>query len=93
MIQETEYGKNKADVCWEFGLINSTYQKIWKNRIKIITVFEQNGLRIKTFLKPEGHDINEVLHKWFKQQRSDTSSSQLSSSHNNFCSSQILVLI
>jgi hypothetical protein len=32
-----------------------------ENRTKIITVSEKNGLRIKQFLKTEGHDIDEVL--------------------------------
>jgi len=29
---------------WEFGLINTAIQTIWKSRIKIICRFEQNGL-------------------------------------------------
>jgi hypothetical protein len=62
-------------------------------RTKIITLFEQNGLKIKQFLKPERRDINEVLHKCFKQQSSDICSSQQSPSHDNFRSSQILILI
>jgi len=27
MIQQIENGKMKADMCWEFVLINSTFQK------------------------------------------------------------------
>ena len=64
-----------------------------ENRTKIMTASEQNGLRIKQFLKPEGRDIDEVLNKCFKHQRSNTCSSQQSASHDNFCSSQILILI
>jgi len=64
-----------------------------ENRTKIINVSEQNGLRIKQFLKPEVRDIDEVLCKCFKHQRSDTCSSQQSASHDNFCFSQILILI
>lgn len=59
-----------------------------ENGTKIITVPENNGLRIKQFLMPEGCDIDEVLCKCFKHQRSDTCSSQRSSSHDNFCSSK-----
>jgi transposase-like protein len=47
VIREIENGKKKADVCREFGLVNSTTQAIWKNRSKIISAFEQNGSRIK----------------------------------------------
>jgi hypothetical protein len=47
MIQNAENGKTKANVCWEFGLINSTIQLIWKNRTKVISAFEQNGPGIK----------------------------------------------
>jgi hypothetical protein len=32
---------------WEFGLINIAIQTIWKSRIKIIGMFEQNRLRVK----------------------------------------------
>jgi hypothetical protein len=32
--------KKKADVCPEFGLVNSTIQTIWKNRTRIISAFE-----------------------------------------------------
>jgi len=42
-IRQVENGKNKADVSWEFGLVHSTIQTICKNRIKIISTFEQNG--------------------------------------------------
>jgi hypothetical protein len=71
VIREIENGKKKADMCREFGLVNSTTQTIWKNRTKIISVFEQNGSRIKRLQKPERSDVNEALLKWFKQQRSD----------------------
>ena len=63
--------KKKADVCQKFGFVNSRIKKIWKNRTKIIRAFQQNRLRIKQFRKSERSDIDEVLHKWFKQQRSD----------------------
>jgi CENP-B N-terminal DNA-binding domain. len=51
VIQQTENGKKKADVCQEFGHINSMIQKIWKKRTKIINVFEWNRSRIKPFQK------------------------------------------
>jgi hypothetical protein len=56
----------------EFALVNSMNQKIWKNRTKIISVFEQNGLRMKVFQKLERTDIHETMLKWFKQRRSDS---------------------
>jgi hypothetical protein len=57
--------------CREFDLVNSMIQTIWKNRIKIINVFEQNISRTNRFWKPEWSDATEVLLKWFKQQRSE----------------------
>ena len=36
-------------MCGEFGFINSTITKIWKNKTKIISALEQKGSRIKQF--------------------------------------------
>jgi len=41
---------------------------IWK----IIGAFEQNGLRIKWFWKPEWSDDSKALLNWFKPERSDS---------------------
>jgi hypothetical protein len=71
VIRQIENGKKKADVCREFGLVNSIIQTIWKNRTKIIRAFEQNGSRIKRSRKPERSDVVEALLKWFKQQEGD----------------------
>jgi hypothetical protein len=35
--------KKKADVCWDFGLVNIMIQTIWKNRTKVISAFDWNG--------------------------------------------------
>jgi hypothetical protein len=48
--------KKKADLCQGFGLVNSTIQMIWKNRTKIISVFERKRLRINNF-----ETLNEVM--------------------------------
>lgn len=66
--------KGKADLCREFGLINSTIEKICKNRTKIPCAFwnELNRSRIKQLGKPESGDVNEALFKWFRQQRTDS---------------------
>jgi hypothetical protein len=48
-------------VCREFGLVNSTIQTIWKNRIKTISAFEQNGSKIKRLQKPEVRHKNGKL--------------------------------
>lgn len=45
----------------EFSFVNRTIQRIWKTRIKIISAFQQNGLRLKRFRKPERCDIDETL--------------------------------
>jgi 3-methyladenine DNA glycosylase Tag len=49
-ILQIENEKKRADMCWKFGLINSTNKTIWKRRTKIISAFEQNRLK-KTFSK------------------------------------------
>ena len=28
--------ENEAGVCWEFGLVNSTIQTIWKTELKVL---------------------------------------------------------
>ena len=53
----------RADICWEFGLRNSTIQTVCKNRTKITSVFERNGSSIKSFRKPKGSNVNEALLK------------------------------
>jgi len=45
-----------------------------ENRTEIISALEQNGLRIKSFRKPEQSDISEVLLEWFKGERNDNAS-------------------
>ena len=47
----------------KYGLVNSTIQKIWENRTKIITVFENSGSGIKRFGKPEWSDVEKALLK------------------------------
>jgi hypothetical protein len=58
-----------------------------EKRTKIITAFEQNGLRIKQIRELERSDIIEVLVKWFKQERSDRVPVSDLVSCDNFCSS------
>jgi len=69
VIRGIESGKRKADMCREFCLVNSTLQKIWENRTKIISAVEQKGWRIRRFRKPERSDVDEELLKCFKQKR------------------------
>jgi len=71
VIRQTANGKNEANVCREFGLIASKIQTIWRNRTKIISVFEQNESRSKRFRNPKRSDVDEALLKWFKQERSN----------------------
>ena len=61
--------KINPDVCRAFGLVNSKTQTIWKNKTKIISVFDENGSKTKRFRKPERSDVNEAFHKPFKSQR------------------------
>jgi len=54
LITEKETAEKKdPGVRWEHGIVNSTIQNIWKNRMKMINAFEQNGSRIKRFRKTE----------------------------------------
>jgi hypothetical protein len=57
-IRQIEHGKKKADLCREFGLVNSKIQKIWGKE--------------KRFRKPERSDYNGARVKRFKQERSGT---------------------
>jgi len=52
----------------EFDVVRSTIYRIWKNRTKIFSAFEQNESRIKQFRKPEQSEVNEALLKWFEQE-------------------------
>jgi len=67
-MQQIENGKKKAHVCWEFGVVNL------EDRTKIISVLEQNGLRINWLWKPGQSDISEALLKCFKGERNDNAS-------------------
>jgi hypothetical protein len=62
---------NEADLGREFRLVSSKIPTIWKNRTKIISEFEKNGVNIMPFRKPARKDVDEALLKWFKQQRCD----------------------
>jgi hypothetical protein len=47
VIRQIENRKEKADVCWELGLVICAIQTIWENIIKVISGFEQNSSRLK----------------------------------------------
>jgi len=70
VMWRTENGKQKPDVCREFGLVNSTIQMIWQTTAKIISVLERQGMRIKQFRKSKLSYVDEALLKLFKQERS-----------------------
>jgi hypothetical protein len=53
VIREIQKGKNGADVCQEFGLVNFTIQNIWKKVTKIFHALDRNGSRIKRFRELE----------------------------------------
>jgi hypothetical protein len=52
-MQEIGSGREKADVCQEFGLVNSMIPMTWKNRTTIISASAKKRSRIKQFQKPE----------------------------------------
>ena len=47
----------------EFGHVNSTIPRVWKDRTKIIEASEQNGWRIKRRRMPERSDVHEAVIK------------------------------
>jgi hypothetical protein len=49
MLRVIENGRQKTDVCREFGLVNSTVQTICKNGTRNISLFEHIFLKIKQF--------------------------------------------
>jgi len=66
-----EYALNKE--IWCVGNFVSEIQRygIWKNKTKIISAFQQNGSRLKRFLKLEQIEVRQGFFQWFQQQRSD----------------------
>jgi len=59
VTRQTDNGKDKADVCREFSLVNSTAQKVWKNRIILISAFEGTDREYGDF-----ESLNEVKSMW-----------------------------
>jgi hypothetical protein len=57
VIKQIESGKN-ADMSWQFGLVNSTIQTMWKSRDKIIRAFEK--MDHKRLWKAEQIDVDEA---------------------------------
>ena len=64
-------GGNEADVCREFGLVNSTIQIFGETEPKLLVSFDQNGWKVKRFRKPGRSVFGKALFKWCKQERSD----------------------
>jgi hypothetical protein len=58
--------EEKADMCRESGLVNSSIQTIWKNGTKLSSLFEQNESRAARFRKRERSDANEELRRLLK---------------------------
>jgi hypothetical protein len=44
--------KEKAKVCREFGLVNSTIQKIWENTTKILVRLSRTDREYSDFASP-----------------------------------------
>jgi hypothetical protein len=61
-LEKWKWGEKtpESDECREFYLVNSTIRTICKDRTKIVSRFEQNGLRIKRFRKSERSDVYET---------------------------------
>jgi hypothetical protein len=48
------------DLFQDIYVVNSTVNRIWKNRTEIFSAFEQNESRIKQFRKSEQSEVNEA---------------------------------
>ncbi|GJQ76772.1 hypothetical protein Trydic_g15612 [Trypoxylus dichotomus] len=70
VINAIESGRKKADVCRQFGLVNSTVGTIIKNKEKILKSFDEGGAQAKKIRLPEKPDVDSALIKWFSQCRS-----------------------
>jgi len=64
--------KKKDGLCREFGLENFRIQTIWKDRTKISSPLIRTHREHCGFLKSERSDVDKLLLKEFKQERSDS---------------------
>jgi inactivated superfamily I helicase len=55
VIREIESVKKKADVCREFGLVNSTVQTIWKNETELSALLNKMDHELSDY-----ESLNEV---------------------------------
>jgi hypothetical protein len=53
VIRQIQNGKKEAVGCREFGIINFSIYKIFKNKTKINSMFKQNGWSTTQFRKSE----------------------------------------
>jgi hypothetical protein len=67
VTRQTDNGKYKADVCREFSRVNSTAQKILKNRIRIFSEFGGTDRECSDFESLKEVKSIEALLKLFKQ--------------------------
>lgn len=70
IIKAVQKGVKKANVCREFGLVNSTVCTIIKNKDKIMQNFLNGKGHVKKIRFCEKTDIDSALLAWFKQCRS-----------------------
>lgn len=49
VITEIESRKNKADGCWEFGLLNSNVQTVWKTEIKLLVFLNRTDYKLSNY--------------------------------------------
>uniref|UniRef100_A0A6I8NMT6 Uncharacterized protein n=1 Tax=Ornithorhynchus anatinus TaxID=9258 RepID=A0A6I8NMT6_ORNAN len=69
VIREVERGKKKSAVGRQFNLVRSTIHRIWNDRERILSAFEQEGPKAKRLRKPARGDVTEALAAWVRQQR------------------------
>jgi len=79
--------KRNLTVCREFGLVKSTSQTICKNNQIVISPEKKS--RIKRFRKPERNSVDEALLHVLSKRQVRQCTRERSSSHGNFCSSQV----
>lgn len=70
VIKAVESGAKKADVCRQFGLVNSTVCTIMKNKEKILESHHHGQGHMKKIRVCEKSNVDAALLEWFKQCRS-----------------------
>lgn len=71
IIQKLQNGTKQSEICLQMGLSKSTVGTIWKERVKILAVYERDNCTAKKLRKSHHEELDRGLLKWFSQKRLD----------------------